>query len=275
MGVRDKIKGWFLTYPQCSLEKQAVLTWCQSIDNVVEYVICSELHADGNPHLHAFIRFETGIRRDDFRKFDMPSCHGHYEQCKSNSCVIKYCKKDGDFITNINEDNLLSPQLKRAKFVHDTLKAKSVKQMLEDGDINYQSAKQALFAKQILDTPYRHDKVRGVWIQGKPGVGKTHKARHDYGESIYIKSMNKWWDGYAGEHVVILDDFEKTAGPMLGHYLKIWMDRWECTGEIKGGTINLKHHLFIITSNYTIEECFGHDDELVQAISRRVELINM
>lgn len=44
---------------------------------------------------------------------------------------------------------------------------------------------------------------------------------------------------------------------MLGHYLKIWADKWACTGEVKGGTVPLCHHRFVVTSNYTIAELFG------------------
>jgi len=274
--VRDeKIKGWLLTYPQCEATKEELLQWLCLIDNVTEYVICREKHEDGNNHLHAHVKFETGIMKKNFRVFDLPSYTGHYEPTKSRAAAIRYCKKDGDFITNLNEETILSPQNKRAKFVHDVLKKKSVTQMIEDGDIHFAQAKAATYAKQLLGKHYEHTGVRGVWIQGRPGVGKTHKARNDYGDDLYIKPMNKWWDGYNGQAVVILDDFEKSCGPMLGHYLKIWADKWSCTGEIKGGQVFLEHKFFIITSNYSIEECFGEDREMRDAIARRFEIINM
>ncbi len=46
---------------------------------------------------------------------------------------------------------------------------------------------------------------------------------------------------------------------MVGHNLKLWTDRYKVRGEIKGSQVALKHKLFIITSNYTIEECFERD----------------
>ncbi len=70
---------------------------------------------------------------------------------------------------------------------------------------------------------------------------------------------------------------------MLGHYLKIWADKWACTGEVKGGTVPLNHHRFIVTSNYSINEIYGPDgtendkmrrakEELVKAIERRFKV---
>lgn len=53
--------------------------------------------------------------------------------------------------------------------------------------------------------------------------------------------------------------------------MKIWADKWSCKGEIKGGTIQLKHRRFIITSNYTIDDIWKpeEDVELNKAIKRR------
>lgn len=47
----------------------------------------------------------------------------------------------------------------------------------------------------------------------------------------------------------MLEDLDDAC---LGHYLKIWADKWECTGEVKGDTIPLLHEKFVITSNFTI-----------------------
>jgi len=275
MGIRDKIKSWLLTYPKCDLSKESLLDHLRTLDVVDEYVICEEKHQDGSPHLHAHVKFQKGFKKGEFRIFDLKDYTGHYEPTKSRAGAIKYCQKEGNFLTNLSDEAVLTPQAKRAKFVHEVLTVKSLPDLIRDGDIRWDQAKSAAYAKQVLMKPIRRDGVCGIWIQGKPGVGKSHKARHDYGDDIFVKSMNKWWCGYNGQEVVLLDDFEKTAGPLLGHYIKLWTDKWECTGETKGGNICLNHKKFIITSNYTIEECFGHDSELVLAIARRFDIINM
>jgi hypothetical protein len=119
----------------------------------------------------------------------------------------------------------------------------------------------------LLDSvpPYTAPDVRGVWFYGPPGTGKTHAARTRY-PGAYIKAQNKWWDGYQKQRFVVLDDLDQSC---LNHYLKIWADKWPCTGESKGGTLNLHHRAFIVTSNYEPEDLVRGDQAMCQAIRRR------
>ena len=59
----------------------------------------------------------------------------------------------------------------------------------------------------------------------------------------------------------------------LGHYLKIWADRYKATGETKGGTINLMYDTLVITSNYSIEELFKDEAKMIEPLKRRFEEI--
>lgn len=89
-------------------------------------------------------------------------------------------------------------------------------------------------------------------------------AREQY-PGAYLKAQNKWWDGYQGQEAVILDDLDTDA---LGHHIKIWADRYTCTGEIKGSTVPLFHKVFCVTSNYTPEQLFK-DPAMAEAVRRR------
>lgn len=138
----------------------------------------------------------------------------------------------------------------------------------------YRSVKQSVeLYKLDAEPPFEAPDVRGIWIYGPPGVGKSHYAREHY-PGAYIKGQNKWFDGYQGQHNIILDDYDcKKEG--LGHYLKIWLDKWATPGEVKGGQISLHHRNFVITSNYTPEEVCPEDPVMAQAIRRRCKMIHI
>lgn len=117
-----------------------------------------------------------------------------------------------------------------------------------------------------LEQPkYNHPNVRGIWVVGQPGVGKSHMVRNMYPDA-YIKDQTKWFDGYKGEETIILEDLEMDN--VLKHELKIWSDSYHCAAEVKGGTVNLRHHRFIITSNYRIDEIYL-DLKVQEALKRR------
>lgn len=114
------------------------------------------------------------------------------------------------------------------------------------------------------------------WICGLSGVGKSYMVRMLYGADLFMKSINKWWDGYAGESVVLLDDFGKEH-KVLSYHMKIWADNYSFNGEIKGGMIVPGYKQLIVTSNYFPEDIWprNEDPELLSAITRRFHVIEM
>jgi hypothetical protein len=49
------------------------------------------------------------------------------------------------------------------------------------------------------------DTLQGEWHYGKTGTGKSKHVRNKYPDA-FIKSNDVWWDGYAGEETVIIEE---------------------------------------------------------------------
>lgn len=231
-------------------------------------VIGKEVGDSGTPHLQGYGVFHKRMRCKKVHEM-LQGCH--VEPRKGTHLqASEYCKKDGDY----QERGDPPKQGERTDLQEAINKIKGGSSVTEvarscsEVFVKYSRGLRELAL--AVQEPYNHATVRGVWIYGPPGTGKSHSARH-FDPDAYLKPQNKWWDGYSGQATVILDDLDTNV---LGHYLKIWSDRWACTGETKGGTVQLRHKLFVVTSNYSIEELFGSDNNLCAAIARRFKVVH-
>lgn len=266
-----------MTYPQCAIEPHDALEKLRARHKVAikDYVIASELHKDGNRHLHAFLRYESRVTWSP-TLWDIDGHHGNYQQAKSWKSVIQYCTKDGNYIANIDVQSAKSKKAAR----NQQMLTEDPKQLVNDGSISLFQLPSLLKSKalyQLLEKPYESPNVRGIWVVGKSGHGKSHYVRSQYpSDQLFLKSQSKWWDGYTGQPHVLLDDFD-LLGQCLSHYLKIWADRFGCTGEVKGGTISLHHRTFWITSQYDINDIWRDEEhaKVLAAIRRRFRVIRI
>lgn len=252
--------------------------WCFTINNYTDEDIAAlalwpfvymvygkEVGESGTPHLQGFVTFKTARRLTGMKKL-----HGtaHFEPTKGSSDqAATYCKKDGDFV----EFGTVPAQGQRTDL-------QTATDMIVAGSKISEVAAElpTVFARygrglrdlaHVLQQEYAHDTVRGIWIVGEPGTGKSYYARQEW-PSYYDKPQNKWFDGYDGQDTILIDDFDH-KGTCLDHYIKRWADRYPCTGETKGGTVHLRHKRFVITSNYRIEDLWKGDKTLIDAIERR------
>lgn len=240
-------------------------------EQTVRYAIVGkETGNTGTPHLQGYVAF---TRKQSFKQIKELIPRSHIERSKgSEEDNFVYCSKDGDYLEfgtkekpgKRNDLEEIAEQIQNGASIQEIAEYKPATYIR-----NYRGL--ANF-KQLQVQDYTHTTTRGIWIYGAPGTGKSHHARLHNPSSTYMKPQSKWWDGYAGEECVILDDLDTNV---LGHYLKIWADKYACSGEVKGGTIKLQHTSLIITSNYTIDSLYSDQPNMCAAIKRRFKEIYM
>lgn len=184
-----------------------------------------------------------------------------------------YCKKEGDFIER--GDLPLDPVEKgdrerdRWNTAWDLAKAGSIEEIAVDIRIRYYCTLRRIAADFMRAIPDLGG-VCGIWVHGESGSGKTRTVKVQF-PSAFPKPRNIWWDGYTGQETVLLDDVDK-YNVSLGGHLKHWADFAAFIGEKKGGSIIIRPKLFIVTSQYTIEQIWD-DPETRVALGRRFTVL--
>ncbi len=134
----------------------------------------------------------------------------------------------------------------------------------------------ASFKRIRQDNPIKPDDLRShhnVWITGKTGVGKSRYAREHYPD-YFDKAPNKWFIGYKDQENILLDDLEPDQCKYLSWYLKRWADLYSFPMESKGGGMQIRPMRVVVTSQYTIQECF-YDVKVQNALLRRFKVVNL
>lgn len=235
------------------------------------HVYGKEMGASGTPHYQGFVIFPKNHRLAALKKM-IPAAH--WEVAKgSNVQAAAYCKKDGDFVED-GEVPLPKGEGEKLRWSQALSAAKEGRLDEIPADIMLRYRSNILSIQKdymVMPADLPGDKVEHLWYYGEPGTGKSRKAREE-NPGAYMKMCNKWWDGYRGEEVVIIEDLDRKHD-VLGHHLKIWADRYSFLAEIKNGARAIRPRLIIVTSNYSIDEIWN-DEQTMLALQRRFKQIH-
>lgn len=126
------------------------------------------------------------------------------------------------------------------------------------------------------------------WLHGSTGTGKTRAATEfatymfgaEFADPYWLSCGSlRWFDGYDGQPVAILDDFRAKQLPGAGgfsFFLRL-LDRYPMAVEFKGGFVNWAPQIIIITCPKCPESCFStrneHVPEDIRQLLRRITYV--
>lgn len=256
--------------------------WCWTINNYDDSVIESltsfaaectyivwgkEVGESGTPHLQG-CHVGKQCRLSALKKI-LPTAHfevmrGTVEQ------AAEYCKKDKQY-TEHGKIPLAKGECEKQRWQSALVSAKAGKVDEIPPDIYIRNLTSIhKIVSQYQRIPPSIEVLDNWWYVGPTGTGKSLTARKE-NPDYYIKLNNKWWDGYYGQSCVIIEEW----GPehwMLAGFLKQWADHHPFSAEVKGGTTCIRPSKIIVTSNYTLEQCFGNDHSILDPLIRRFKV---
>ncbi len=262
-------RHWCLTINNPELEAQYDESIIADLD--LEYLIYGkEVGTSGTPHLQMYTCY---INRKSLHqvKGDFPRAHIERMAGTPKQASL-YCKKDGDWeefgvIPKTPAEKSSEMLLETWEKAYELAKAGKIDEIRKDLLIRYYHA----FKRIKQDNPARPadlDGVCGEWLFGPTGVGKSYQARKN-NPDFYDKPINKWWDGYRNQNVVIIDDLGEGHATWIGPFLKRWADRYTFPAEEKNSTVQIRPKKIIVTSQYRIEQLFQGED--LHALARRFQ----
>lgn len=231
-----------------------------------------EIGESGTPHLQGFIMFANAKSFSACKsllgnRVHLEKAHGTPFQ------AWQYCLKDGDVF-----EKGTPPVSQQQNGEREKERWAKMLALARNGDLvtlSDEEPKAYIQYKRTFEQISRDNNISNdtldildnYWIFGPTGSGKSRGVRNLFEDSLFVKDLNKWWDGYNGEETVLLDDVNPESMKYLAKKLKNWADHYPFPAEKKGGSMIIRPKRIIVTSNYETKDCFNFQD--LTAINRR------
>lgn len=259
-------RNWVFT-----LNNYTEAEWNQLWSMTYKYMVIGlEIGENGTPHLQGYVQFTNSRYRPNINP------RVHWEPARGTpSQAADYCKKEGQFV----EQGAISvPATEQWQNLITQIQSNDV-----DKNTQIYARYEGYVRRRMLELNPVHTLSewdgelgeRNFWYVGATGTGKSRSARRFAGSLGYYArpaSLGKWWDGYNGEEFIIIEDWDPSHAEYVGS-LKVWSDHYGFLAEIKGGTVPVPGTIvLIVTSQYTLEECFARYEDCT-ALARRFTVI--
>jgi len=230
-----------------------------------------EAPTTGTEHLQGFLYFDNQKSIAAMR-LRIPGCDIRIANGTPQQNIV-YCSKDGEFLEfgdrPWTQEEKGDSEITRYEQARDSAKSGDLDSIPADIFVRCYATLKRIELDYMPRVP-SNDGTCGYWIYGLSGSGKTRSVYAHYPE-LYQKACNKWWDGYQGEEIVLVDDID-VYHVSLGSNIKHWADFCPFIAERKGGASRIRPRKVFVTSQYKIEEIWS-DVQTQAALGRRFTVI--
>lgn len=267
--MSSKGRAWSWTLPNYTEDEEAKLQEVTCKYMVYGKEVCPDT---GTKHLQGYVVYDNSKTFAFVKKSLGPRVHIELSK-GSHKQNYDYCVKDGQFWENGNLPASRADAGKRERDEWDEARTLAKEGKFDDirSDIyiRHLGNLHKIHAMNQPDPP-NLDVLEHEWYWGDTGTGKTTKARTE-NPGAYLKLPNKWWCQYTGQEVVIIDEWKPEYEQFLGDHLKRWADHWSFQAETKHGNTCIRPRKLIVTSNYSLEDCF-QDERNLEPLRRRFKV---
>lgn len=262
----SRTRNWVFTINNFSnVEEEA----CQKLE--CSYIVVgTEVGASGTPHLQGYVEFANAKTMTAVKK--LLGGRAHLEPRKGTPLQASdYCKKDGMFTERGN----LSQQGKRSDLheVADLVRERGIEGVIDEVPHMFIKYAKGIERLNELYMKPRTEKPKVVWLWGQSGVGKTREAFNVPEDmTVYSWNQTKWWNGYAQQFRIVIDDFTFDGSDSSFRYLLKLLDRYHLKVETKGGMVEINSPEIYITSEFPPNNWFKEGNSLNQVLRRLDEV---
>lgn len=261
-------KDWVLTINNYTDNEEEALQ--QMVENGhANYVIFGRERGEGGtPHLQGFIQLKARCRLASVKA--IPGLGRAHLEPRRGSVeeASEYCKKEGDY----EEYGLRGSQGKRSDLA-------SVKASIDEGAdtntlweehfsamVRYEQSFKRYRALNRRRDPNVNLEILVLW--GPTATGKSRFPRLMNPDLFSLPDVKlKWFDGYDGQEVVLLDDFDGKDTP-VAKFLR-YFDRYDVQVPIKGGFTPFIPKRIWISSNTNPDDWFPNELQVKKDAVRR------
>jgi len=238
------------------------------VTKAIYVIVGKEVGESGTPHYQGYAWFQNALT---FATVQRILTRAHIEKAKAGPTEnIAYCKKENNFQEWGNPPSDTNQKRKWTEILQMARagKLKEIEEQWPHIFLRYYKTLATLVQPQHLILP----SLENEWWYGPTGLGKS-KELHEKYPGFYDKTLNKWWDGYRMEDVVVIEEWSP-KNEITTSFLKRWADHYPFTAEIKGGVMTgIRPKKIIVTSNFTMEECFLKSEDLLP-LKRRFKVVH-